>query len=143
MKELTLDVQNVVAPPKTKLKLPKKEKSSAIEGELATHTSDVESKPSKLGPESGEVVENGVMGSQKDGTVRSPHGSPSARSFQESPRDGSKDNHFDKSLSSNASPRAEKTHRYVFMIYVRNMQHHGLMPLSFFNPLFFYRESTE
>lgn len=111
VKELTLDVQNVVAPPKTQLKLPKKEKSSGTEGGLAIDTSDVESKPSKPGAEGGQVVENGVIGNQKeDGTVRSPHGSPSARSFHGSPRDGPQDNHFDKSLSSNASPRAKKTH---------------------------------
>lgn len=111
VKELTVDVHNIVAPPKTKVKIPKKEKTSATEGELAARASDVESKPVKLGTEDEQVVENGVTGSRKeDGVARSPDASPSARSSHESARDGPKDNHFEKTLSSDASPGAKKAH---------------------------------
>lgn len=69
VKELTLDVQNVIAPPKTKVKVPKKEKNLVVEGEAVVHTSDAESKPVKSVTEDEQVAENGVVSSPKAGDM--------------------------------------------------------------------------
>lgn len=113
MKELTLDVQNVIAPPKTKIKVAKKEKNLAFEGDTE-HTSDAESKFAKS-TEDDQVAENGVVGTPKAGDMlKNSVSSPSARSSHGSPRDGFKDNHFRKLGSSDASPRAKESLRYAF-----------------------------
>lgn len=116
MKELTLDVQNVIAPPKTKVKVAKQEKNLATENESAIRTSDTESKPVKPASEDEQVTENGVIGTPKaydvaKGQVLSP-----ARSSHGSPHDGSKDNVFRKPGSSDASTQAKESHRYASML---------------------------
>ncbi|KMT01560.1 hypothetical protein BVRB_9g215600 isoform B [Beta vulgaris subsp. vulgaris] len=110
VKELTLDVQNVIAPPKTKVKVAKQEKNLATENESAIRTSDTESKPVKPASEDEQVTENGVIGTPKaydvaKGQVLSP-----ARSSHGSPHDGSKDNVFRKPGSSDASTQAKESH---------------------------------
>ncbi|XP_057548788.1 uncharacterized protein LOC130827149 isoform X2 [Amaranthus tricolor] len=109
VKEMTLDVQNVIAPPKTKVKVAKKQISLAAEGEISILTSDTESKPLKPAGADGEVTENGVVGSSKaDDMVKSPVFSPSGRSSLGSPHDGSNDNHFRESGGVDSSPRANE-----------------------------------
>ena len=117
MKDLTLDVNNIIAPPKSKIKVAKKEKNMIFEGDAAVHTSDSETKPVKSAAEDEQVAENGVVGTPKAvETVKNTVSSP-ARSSHGSPRDGSKDNHFQKLGSSVASPRAKESQRYVLMLW--------------------------
>ena len=119
MKEMTLDVQNVIAPPKTKVKVAKKQISLAAEGEISILTSDTESKPLKPAGADGEVTENGVVGSSKaDDMVKSPVSSPSGRSSLGSPHDGSNDNHFRESGGVDSSPRANEPQRYAFIFMI-------------------------
>ncbi|XP_021713622.1 actin cytoskeleton-regulatory complex protein PAN1-like [Chenopodium quinoa] len=109
VKDLTLDVNNIIAPPKSKIKVAKKEKNMIFEGDAAVHTSDSETKPVKSAAEDEQVAENGVVGTPKAvETVKNTVSSP-ARSSHGSPRDGSKDNHFQRLGSSVASPRAKES----------------------------------
>ncbi|KAK9666927.1 hypothetical protein RND81_14G221400 [Saponaria officinalis] len=110
VKEMTLDVQNIIAPPKPKVKILKKEKASSVEGEVGIHTSDAESKSMEPTKEHEMEAENGTIANHKeDHDSRSPVASPSARSLNGSPHDGSNKNHFEKTVGSNTSPRSKQS----------------------------------
>ncbi|KAH9624771.1 hypothetical protein KSS87_022857, partial [Heliosperma pusillum] len=81
VKEMTLDVQNVIAPPKPKVKVSRNEKAVAAKGEAVIHASDIKSKLVKPATEDTPEAENGVIANHKeDNGVRSPVVSPSAKS---------------------------------------------------------------
>ena len=83
MKELTLDVQNAIAPPKLKTKPVDKEKASTAETLTAAPSSaDVKSEDPPSMDE--RVIENGSAYSQtEDYSARSPGSSPLARTAAE------------------------------------------------------------
>ncbi|XP_074313030.1 uncharacterized protein LOC141648358 [Silene latifolia] len=110
VKEMTLDVQNVVAPPKQKVKVVKKEKASTDEGEAVLHVSDTESKTVKAAQEDVIQAENGLIANQKeDNVLGSPVASPSGRTSHGTPSNGSKENHFETTVGSNTSPRSKQS----------------------------------
>lgn len=83
VKELTLDVQNTIAPPKLKLKPVDKEKASASETPNAAPSS-ADVKPEDPLSVEERVVENGSAYSQtEDYSTRSPGNSPLARTTVE------------------------------------------------------------
>ncbi|KAK9677657.1 hypothetical protein RND81_11G158700 [Saponaria officinalis] len=102
VKEMTHDVQNVIAPPKPKVKTYKKDKALADQGEA-----DVPVKPTT---EDGTDAENSVMASEKeDKSMSSPVASPSAKSSHGSPRDSAKEEHLEKATGSSTSPRFKQS----------------------------------
>ncbi|KAL9231793.1 hypothetical protein vseg_006967 [Gypsophila vaccaria] len=110
VKEMTRDVQNVIAPPKPKVKVSKKENASSAEVEAGNHASDAESKPVKPTKEDEIKAENGTIENHKeDNDSTSPVGSPSARGSHGNPHDGSYKTHFEKTVSSNTSPRSKQS----------------------------------
>ncbi|KAH9608374.1 hypothetical protein KSS87_012601 [Heliosperma pusillum] len=110
VKEMTLDVQNIVAPPKQKVKVVKKEKASIGEGEAVQHVSNTESKTVKAAQEDVMQAENGLIANQKeDNVLGSPVASPSGRSSHGTPSNGSKENHFETTVGSNTSPRSKQS----------------------------------
>ncbi|KAI3862189.1 hypothetical protein MKX03_007836 [Papaver bracteatum] len=110
VKDLTLDVQNVIAPPKEKTKpVRKEEKASADEGLTADSSSNADSKsekPNNTG-EHFHDAESPFDARSEDGSARSPPGSPTGRSTLESPSQEFRESHFGKSFDS--SPRAKET----------------------------------
>ncbi|XP_057983974.1 uncharacterized protein LOC131168507 [Malania oleifera] len=104
VKELTLDVQNVIAPPKAKSSLVQKGMSSADEGSIASLNTDIKSK--KL-PSTGERVPEdesaGAVG--KDSLARSPPDSPAVRS----PSLEFQDSQSVKSIGADGSPHVRDT----------------------------------
>ena len=144
VKELTLDVQNAIAPPKPKSMPVDKEKASTSETPTAASSSvDVKSEdPPSMGER---VVENGSAYSQTEdysarspgssplarvamerspagspaartAFERSPAGSPAARPAFDSPSREFLDSHFFKPFSEDASPHAKDTQRYYSLM---------------------------
>ncbi|XP_042508818.1 actin cytoskeleton-regulatory complex protein pan1-like isoform X2 [Macadamia integrifolia] len=110
VKELTLDVQNVVAPPKPKSTSVWKEKASSDEG-LTTTSPNADTKSEKPTSTVDWNTENGsAYAHSEDGSARSAPASPTGRSTMESPSQDFGDNHFLKNIGSDASPRANETH---------------------------------
>ncbi|GMH16325.1 hypothetical protein Nepgr_018166 [Nepenthes gracilis] len=127
VKELTLDVQNVAAPPKTKAKTVTNEKGSVDDSETAAasseanakaekassvleQTADDESKPEKPAAVIEPVAENDPAYDQmEDVSTRNLPVSPAAASSIESPHDEQRDNHAGKMVNSAASLYAEGT----------------------------------
>ncbi|KAF5207708.1 Calcium-binding ef hand family protein [Thalictrum thalictroides] len=100
VKELTVDVQNVIAPPKDKSKPVRKEKASADEDVSSSIAKDKEEKPYNT---SEQVHEGGsTYTHSEDESARSAPGSPAGRSTLESPSNDFRDNHFAKSVDSDA-----------------------------------------
>ncbi|GAB4838669.1 hypothetical protein Ancab_028213 [Ancistrocladus abbreviatus] len=129
VKELTLDVLNVVAPPKPKAKTAKKGNFMA-EDENAAASSDAEAKeenPAAVAERAAvevtsekyatvveHVAENGSANDDtEDGSARSPTGSPVGRSSHENAHDEVTDYHVVKTVNSDALPHATelKSHR--------------------------------
>ncbi|KAG7022768.1 hypothetical protein SDJN02_16504 [Cucurbita argyrosperma subsp. argyrosperma] len=123
VKELTLDVQNVIAPPKQKSKSEsvQKEQGSAIDSQKVTPAPDVDTKDGGSTPDAdskGEkppsmdekAVENGSVHDNKseDGSARSAPNSPFASSVIESPKEH-RDSNFGKAAGFDASPRDKDT----------------------------------
>ncbi|XP_075673668.1 uncharacterized protein LOC142643029 [Castanea sativa] len=104
VKELTLDVQNVIAPPKEKSKSASNEKASTVESPTAASPkADVKvEKPHTMDEQ---AVENGsAYNRSEDESVKSAPSSPFARSAVESPPREFPDSNFDKAHSADASP---------------------------------------
>ncbi|KAF3956087.1 hypothetical protein CMV_018762 [Castanea mollissima] len=104
VKELTLDVQNVIAPPKEKSKSASNEKASTVESPTAASPkADVKvEKPHTMDEQ---AVENGsAYNRSEDESVKSAPSSPFARSAVESPPREFPDSNFDKAHSTDASP---------------------------------------
>ncbi|KAM3695848.1 hypothetical protein ACB098_07G165000 [Castanea mollissima] len=104
VKELTLDVQNVIAPPKEKSKSASNEKASTVESPTAASPkADVKvEKPHTMDEQ---AVENGsTYNRSEDESVKSAPSSPFARSAVESPPREFPDSNFDKAHSADASP---------------------------------------
>lgn len=98
VKELTVDVQNVIAPPKEKSK--RKEKASAVE-DLPSSTSEGQGEKSFT---TGEQIHEGesMHNHSEDESAKSPPGSPAGRSTLESPSHDFQDNHFRKTDDTDA-----------------------------------------
>ncbi|KAF8406718.1 hypothetical protein HHK36_008810 [Tetracentron sinense] len=110
VKELTLDAQNVVAPPKPKGTSVGKEKDSTDEGSIATSFSNADGKSEKPLSTGERAPENGSTYTQsEDGSARSPPGSPVGRNMLESPSLDFPDSHFGKNVTADVSPRAKET----------------------------------
>ncbi|KAK9286711.1 hypothetical protein L1049_015114 [Liquidambar formosana] len=110
VKELTLEVQNVIAPPRTKSTSVTKEKASTVDSPTAdSSNADIKSdNPPSMGER---ALENGsAFNKNEDDSARSALGSPAARSAIDSPSRGSPDSHFGKPRSADASPHAKETH---------------------------------
>ncbi|KAF8405559.1 hypothetical protein HHK36_010466 [Tetracentron sinense] len=110
VKELTLDVQNVIAPPKQQSTSVWKEKASTDEGLTTASSSNADGKSEKPLSMGERIPESGSAYAQsEDGSARSPPGSPGGRSALESPSQEFPDSHFGKSISADVSPRAKET----------------------------------
>lgn len=112
MKELTLDVQNVIAPPKEKSKSASNEKASTVESPTAASPkADVKvEKPQTMDEQ---AVENGsAYNRSEDESAKSAPSSPFARSAVESPPREFPDSNFDKAHSADASPSNKDFQRY-------------------------------
>ncbi|XP_043712719.1 actin cytoskeleton-regulatory complex protein PAN1-like isoform X3 [Telopea speciosissima] len=110
VKELTLDVQNVVAPPKPKPSSVRKEKDSSDEGLTTASSPNADTKSEKPMSTVDRNGENGSAYAQsEDGSARSAPASPTGRSTVESPSHHFGDNHFAKSIGADGSPHAKET----------------------------------
>ncbi|KAK7848624.1 eh domain-containing protein 2 [Quercus suber] len=104
VKELTLDVQNVIAPPKEKSKSASNEKASTVESPTAA-SPKADVKVEKLQTMDDQAVENGsAYNRSEDESAKSAPSSPFARSAVESPPREFPDSNFDKAHSADASP---------------------------------------
>nr|POE50685.1 hypothetical protein CFP56_00141 [Quercus suber] len=102
--ELTLDVQNVIAPPKEKSKSASNEKASTVESPTAASPkADVKvEKPQAMDEQ---AVENGsAYNRREDESAKSVPSSPFVRSAVESPPREFPDSNFHKAHSADASP---------------------------------------
>ncbi|XP_015893014.2 actin cytoskeleton-regulatory complex protein PAN1 [Ziziphus jujuba] len=127
VKELTLDVQNVIAPPKQKSMLPQNEEAPPVGSPTtaALPNADVKSDdPHKVDSSSPNadvksddvhkaderVVENGsAYNKNEEDNVKSAPNSPFARSAIASPSKEFVDSNFEKSVGTDASPRNKET----------------------------------
>ncbi|OVA00637.1 EPS15 homology (EH) [Macleaya cordata] len=111
VKELTLDVQNIIAPPKEKSKSVWKEKTSADEGLTADSPSNADSKSEKPSSTAEHAHDGGSpYAHSEDDSARSPPGSPTGRSTLESPSQEFRETHFGKNFDTDASPRSKERH---------------------------------
>lgn len=109
VKELTLDVKNVIAPPKSKAPLVGKETSRADERVLEPSSNNSE-KSENLGD--GESnPEHEPENTQKDEVARSPLHSPSSKNAVESPSKNFQDSPSKKAINSDGSPHATDMQR--------------------------------
>lgn len=117
VKELTLDVQNVIAPPREKYKA-KDEKASTIESPTAAASPNNDIKSEKPQIMNEQAVENGSANYKgEDDLAKSTPNSPVARSAIESPPREFPDFNFDKAMDADASPRNKDYQRfYRFLI---------------------------
>ncbi|XP_010266212.1 PREDICTED: actin cytoskeleton-regulatory complex protein PAN1 [Nelumbo nucifera] len=108
VKELSLDVQNVIAPPKPKSTSIFKENISEDESFSAASSLNVDIKPEKPTGVGEQVYEFGSAYAQsEDGSARSPPGSPAGRSTFESTYQDFPDTHSGKNIGADGSPRAK------------------------------------
>ncbi|XP_035540783.1 epidermal growth factor receptor substrate 15-like 1 isoform X1 [Juglans regia] len=106
VKELTLDVQNVIAPPREKFKSARDEKASTIESPTAAASPSDDTKSEKPQIMNEHGVENGsAYNKGEDDFAKSTPISPVARSAIESPPREFPDFNFDKAMDADASPR--------------------------------------
>jgi epidermal growth factor receptor substrate 15 len=112
VKDLTLDVQNVIAPPKEKFKSVRNEKASTAESPTAASSPYADAKSEKPQIMDEQAVENGsAYNKGEDDSAKSAASSPAMRSAIESPREFP-DSNFDKALGADASPRDKDYQRY-------------------------------
>ncbi|EOX90642.1 Calcium-binding EF hand family protein, putative isoform 2 [Theobroma cacao] len=101
VKELTLDVQNVIAPPKPK--------TSSVQKETPSATAD-DAKTEKVPSTSERIPEKDLANDQsEDGLAKSPSESPAVSSTADKPSQEFQDSHDTKSSVANGSPHAQKT----------------------------------
>lgn len=111
VKELTLDVQNVLAPPKQKSSV-QKEKAPPVESPTATSSPKVDVKSEKPQSADERVVENGAAyDKNEDGSAKSAPNSPFARSTVGSPSREFSDSNYGKTTGADASPRDKESQR--------------------------------
>lgn len=105
VKDLTLDVQNVIAPPKEKFNSVGNEKASTAESPTAASSLNADTKLENPQIMDEQAVENGsAYNKGEDDSAKSASSSPAMRSAIESPREFS-DSNFDKAIGADASPR--------------------------------------
>ncbi|KAJ4963191.1 hypothetical protein NE237_023130 [Protea cynaroides] len=110
VKELTLDVQNVVAPPKQKSTSVWKEKSSSDEGTTTASSPNADTKSEMPASTVDRNTENeSAYAQSEDGSARSAPASPTGRSTVESPSHDFEDHHFAKNIGGDESPHAKET----------------------------------
>ncbi|PON89906.1 Parvalbumin [Trema orientale] len=108
VKELTLDVQNVTAPPKQKSTLSQYKEPSVVESPRASASPDLDVKSDKPESVDGRVVENGSAHNKSEDLAKSAPNSPIGSSAVGSPSGEFSDSNFGKAFDS-ASPRDKET----------------------------------
>ncbi|XP_030486173.2 uncharacterized protein LOC115702864 [Cannabis sativa] len=110
VKELTLDVQNTIAPPKQKSTLSQIKESSVVESPKAATSPDLDVKSDKPESVDERVVENGSASAHDkiDDLAKSTPNSPIGSSVAGSPSGEFSD--FGKTFGSETSPRDKETH---------------------------------
>uniref|UniRef100_A0A5B6ZGV2 Putative epidermal growth factor receptor substrate 15-like n=1 Tax=Davidia involucrata TaxID=16924 RepID=A0A5B6ZGV2_DAVIN len=105
VKELTLDVQNVIAPPKPKSSLVSNKASSTDEGVSAVSSSNADGKSEKLSsPRKGIPEDKSTDAQSEEGTSRTPPDSPAERNVLESPSKRYQDSQPRKDIGADGSP---------------------------------------
>ncbi|KAF7810725.1 epidermal growth factor receptor substrate 15-like 1 isoform X1 [Senna tora] len=109
VKELTLSVQNIIAPPKQKSVSGVNKEASVLDTQTSAASPKSDDKPEKLQTEDEQAVENGsIHGKGEDDSVVSAPNSPFASSAMGSPRD-SADSHVGKITGEDNSPLDQET----------------------------------
>ncbi|KVH88235.1 epidermal growth factor receptor substrate 15-like 1 [Cynara cardunculus var. scolymus] len=109
VKELTLDVQNVIAPPKPK-SLPLQNKSTFRDnGSTTVSASDANHKPEKLTVAEDKTPDNESTEQKKDSSGKTPPDSPASRNAAETPPKIFQDVSVEKNTGEDNSPHAIKT----------------------------------
>lgn len=115
VKELTLDVQNVIAPPREKFKSVTNEKDSTIDSPTAASLLNADVKPEKSPITDEQTVENeSAHNISEDGSAKSAPNSPARSAAIASPPREFPDFNFDKAMDPDASPRDKDYQRYSF-----------------------------
>lgn len=109
VKELTLDVQNIIAPPKQKSTTSQNKESSTIESPTANASPSVDVKSDKAESVDERVVENGSAHNKSEDLGKSAPNSPIASSAIGSPTGDFSDSYFGETIGSDASPRDKET----------------------------------
>lgn len=113
VKELTLDVPNVLAPPKQKSSPAQKEKAPTVESPTAASSPQVNENSEKPQSADGRVVENGAAYDKNENdSAKSAPNSPFASSTVGSPSREFSDSNFGKTTGADASPREKEFQRY-------------------------------
>ncbi|CAL9022999.1 unnamed protein product [Prunus brigantina] len=109
VKELTLDVPNVLAPPKQKSSPAQKEKAPTVESPTAASSPKVNENSEKPQSADGRVVENGAAYDKNENdSAKSAPNSPFASSTVGSPSREFSDSNFGKTTGADASPREKE-----------------------------------
>ncbi|BFG42478.1 hypothetical protein CerSpe_287520 [Prunus speciosa] len=109
VKELTLDVPNVLAPPKQKSSPAQKEKAPTVESPTAASSPKVKENSEKPQSVDERVVENGAAYDKNEyDSVKSAPNSPFASSTVGSPSREFSDSNFGKTTGADASPREKE-----------------------------------
>ncbi|XP_034226996.1 epidermal growth factor receptor substrate 15-like 1 isoform X1 [Prunus dulcis] len=109
VKELTLDVPNVLAPPKQKSSPAQKEKAPTVESPTAASSPQVNENSEKPQSADGRVVENGAAYDKNENdSAKSAPNSPFASSTVGSPSREFSDSNFGKTTGADASPREKE-----------------------------------
>ncbi|XP_008235807.1 PREDICTED: epidermal growth factor receptor substrate 15-like 1 [Prunus mume] len=109
VKELTLDVPNVLAPPKQKSSPAQKEKAPTVESPTAASSPKVNENSEKPQSADGRVVENGAAYDKNENdSAKSAPNSPLASSTVGSPSREFSDSNFGKTTGADASPREKE-----------------------------------
>ncbi|XP_024017646.1 actin cytoskeleton-regulatory complex protein PAN1 isoform X2 [Morus notabilis] len=115
VKELTLDVQNIIAPPKQKSTLSQNKEPSIVESPKATASPKADLKSDKAESVDERVVENGSAHNKSEDLGKSSPNSPIASSAIGSPSGELSDSYFGKAIGSDASPRDKETKSYPLL----------------------------
>ena len=116
VKELTLDVQNVLAPPRQKPSSAKKEKASTAESPAAASQPKGDIQSEKPQSTDGRVVENGAAyDKNEDESGKSVPNSPLASSTVGSPSREFSNSNFGKTT---VSPRDKESQRYISDMFI-------------------------
>ncbi|XP_058098605.1 actin cytoskeleton-regulatory complex protein pan1-like [Magnolia sinica] len=108
VKELTVDVENIVAPPRTK---PTWKDKTPDESFGVTSSSDVDGKMEKPTSTGEQVAESGqAYAHSEDGSARSPPESPSVKISHESPSQEFPAAQFEKNIGTDSSPTGKDSH---------------------------------
>ncbi|CAN6587163.1 unnamed protein product [Malus baccata var. baccata] len=111
--ELTLDVSNVLAPPKQKSSSVQKEKAPPVESPTTASSPEVDVKSEKPQSTDAKVVENGAAyDKNEDESAKSASNSPFASSTVGSPSREFSDSNYGKTTDADASPHNKESQRY-------------------------------